>query len=361
MSEDPKTKLAEYKHLVAFAVTGLIATPVIPLGEGPDMYLAPIGFLGERFSKALYQSFESFGIRLDRDVTVVHPKVLIVPMRETSESSIRNVLLISDMALAFFNKKCAFARARFVEWDRRAGSAVGAYIEDGEWKPILRPRRMAGPGILRPLPKDFWDWFLGRYLRDSLPELGVRLLKCLEWERESDFSPHVTHRFAFLWIGLESMLPKGECDQGSLVRRYSLVAFSPRGADSQIIRGDPVMRSFFELHPNPHSREWAQVIQEMYEYRCAILHDGSTDLNSAAINPNKVDWFYHIAKRLVSRVEGLAINALIDNVTDVGLFWSSFVMGYLYSDRNHWLSNGTLLEERLITFDWERSRFPEVM
>ena len=50
----------------------------------------------------------------------------------------------------------------------------------------------------------------------------------------------------------------------------SLVAFSPTDADSQLIRADSTLRSFFELHPNSYSKKWRKAIKEMYRYRCAI-------------------------------------------------------------------------------------------
>jgi hypothetical protein len=356
-------KLTQHEHWAAFAVTGLITAPVIPLGEGPDMYLAPGTCFGEasEFLRALHQSFDSFGLKIRNDITFTHPKVLLVPLTDGSDIAVKNALMAADMALAFFDKKYFFAKARFLNWDRRSGAAVGTTYANGEWKPIVKPPQMAGPGIVRHTGKDFWDWFLGASLRNQLPELGERLFKCLEWERESEFSPHITHRFAFLWIGLEAMLPVGECDEGAVVRRYSLVAFAPRGADTRVIRDDPAMRSFFEQNPNPNAKKWAQVIQEMYRYRCAILHDGSTDLNSVEINPKKIEWFYQVAKHLMTRVEGLAINALIDKEKEIGSFWSSYVLSYLYSSRNHWLSNGTLLRDDLITFDWENTKYPELV
>ncbi len=326
------------------------------------MYLAPLSYFGEdtAFGKALGQSFDSFGLRADLDVTYSHPKVLLVPLSEASDLAVKNALLVSDMALAFFNKKYFSAKARFLNWDRRIGVAVGAHGNKKRgWTPILKPAQMLGPAIVKPIKKDFWDWLLAAYLRGKLPELADRLVKCLEWERESAFTPHITHRFAFLWIGLESMMPISECDQGALVRRYSLVAFAPRGADSRKIRENPAMRALLEQHPNPYGRKWVKAIEEMYRYRCAILHEGSTDLNSIEITPRKLSWFGHLAKHLLTRVEGLAINALVDQETDVGVFWSDYVLRYLYSDRNHWLKNGTLLGSHLIGFDWEKADYPE--
>jgi ribosomal protein L24E len=157
------------------------------------------------------------------------------------------------------------------------------------------------------------------------------------------------------------MMPTGECDEGSVIRRYSLVAFAPRGADLQIIRADSKTLSFFEQHPNPNAKKWAQTIREMYRYRCAILHNGSTNINSIEINPKKIDWFCHVAKHLLMRVENLAINALIDKETEVKSFWSGYIIGYLFSSRNHWQANGTLLRNDLITFDWENSNYPELV
>jgi hypothetical protein len=154
--------LLQRDHWAAFAVTGIITAPTIPLGAGPDMYLTRANCFGEEsgLSNALYQSFDSFGFKPIADITFHHPKILLVPLTDSSVTSVKNALLICDMALAFFNKKYTFARARFVDWDRRTGAAVGAIYAKGEWKPIVKPPCMAGPAIIRPLENDFWDWFL---------------------------------------------------------------------------------------------------------------------------------------------------------------------------------------------------------
>lgn len=97
----------------------------------------------------------------------------------------------------------------------------------------------------------------------------------------------------------------------------------------------------------------------MYRYRCAILHDGSSDLNSDEIEPKKVDWFYHLAKALNFRVSGLAVNALIDKVETIEDFWGSYVIDYLYSKKNHWAENGTFHQNHIIEFDWENRAYPD--
>jgi hypothetical protein len=108
--------------------------------------------------------------------------------------------------------------------------AVGVVREDSVWRPILHPNRNDGPTIVIPPAPDFWDMLIGNALRGSLSGLDGRLFTCMQWEREAEFSPHITHRFAFLWVALESMLPDGECSEAEVVRRFSLVAFSPAGA-----------------------------------------------------------------------------------------------------------------------------------
>jgi hypothetical protein len=72
----------------------------------------------------------------------------------------------------------------------------------------------------------------------------------------------------------------------------------------------------------------------MYRYRCAILHDGSTDLNSLGISPQKIQWFYQLAKQLLRWVQALVAESLKSDKTDLAMFWSTFDMGYLYSDKN---------------------------
>ena len=112
------------------------------------------------------------------------PQFLLFAISDCSETVIKNALAICDIALAMFSKKTEIARLQFLHWDRRGGTAVGAFREHDAWKPMLRPNRKNGPAIVFPPELDFWDVFLGNAIRSSLSELGDRLFKCLEWERE---------------------------------------------------------------------------------------------------------------------------------------------------------------------------------
>jgi hypothetical protein len=155
------------------------------------------------------------------------------------------------------------------------------------------------------------------------------------------------------------MLPNGECSEAEVVRRFSLVAFSSAGADSQVIRNNPAYKAFSDEHPNPHNREWRKAIGEMYRFRCAILHDGATDLNSLDISPQKIQWFYQLAKLLLAWVQALAIESLKSNGMELGTFWSSFVLDYLYSERNQTVNGDLARSDKLFTFDWENNVWPE--
>jgi Apea-like HEPN len=349
-------------HWAAIAVTGVIYVPVIPLGHLPDLHFVPASFLetDPSFKAALAESFSSFGLAEKQDdARIEHPQYLLFAINDCSETVVRNALAICDMALAIFSKKTEIARLQFLHWDRRGGRAVGVVRENGVWEPILRSNRNDGPAIVFPPAPDFWDTFLGNAVRSSLSELDGRLFKCLEWEREAEFSPHITHRFAFLWIALESMLPVGECSAAEVVRRLSLVAFSPAGADSQIIRANDAFRTFSELHPNPNNRKWRRAIEEMYRYRCAILHDGSTDLNSLDISPQKIQWFYQLAKQLLGWVQALAVESLKSDQTDLVTFWSNFIMSFLYSEINEHVDEHLAKSEKLFAFDWKNNTWPE--
>lgn len=355
--------LSKHKNWISLVITGVISAPIIPLGAGPDMYILRESHLVDAklpgIKEALKGSFEDFGFEASERITLNDPKLLLVPVTEISEEAIRNALIIADMALAFFNRKYFSAKARFLNWDRKEGRAIGITYANGVISPIKSNFSHSGPAIVQAVEYDFWDWFLAASLRNELSELGEALYKCIEWERESQFSSHITHKFAFNWVGLEAMMPQGECQESALVRRYSLVVGAPRGADSKIIMGDAAKKIFFEKYKNKNSKPWVKAIQEMYRYRCSILHDGSSDLSSDEIEPNKVDWFYHLTKALNFRVAGLAVNALIDKVETIEDFWESYVIDYLYSDKNHWATNGTFHQDHIIEFDWKNGTYPD--
>lgn len=357
--------LSEHKHWAIFVITGIISAPVIPLGLDQEMYILRKSHFTEpdilELDKALKESFTDFGIEISSDFVFNDPKLLLVSLTDGSKEAIKNALIVSDLALGIFNRKYFSARARFVSWDRRAGKALGAVLSDGSWGGILQSRGQVGPAIAGAIDPDFWDWFLSAYMRDQLSELGEALLRAIEWEREAQRSSHITHRFAFNWVGLEAMMPLGEYKQASIIRKYSLIAASPGGADSQIIRKQASTKLVFDSYPNANSSRWRNTIEEMYQYRCSILHQGSSDLSSAEIISEKVDWFYHLSRWLFDRVTGLAIQALIKEVKTVKDFWDLFVIPYLYSRDNQWLKSGVFIDDHIITFDWETARYPSVV
>ncbi|WP_245905542.1 HEPN domain-containing protein [Photobacterium lipolyticum] len=347
--------LSDYDHWIAISITGVITAPIVPLGLGPDMYICreshmPSNLKG-KFIKSLRASFESFGLEASTKLTLNDPKLLLVPICNSDEETVKNALIVADMALALFNKKYFSARAKFINWDRKLGKAVGVVSSKGKLSSILASNSSYGPAIAQPLGQDVWDWLLGSFLRGNLTELGNRVYKCLEWEREAQFSSHITHKFAFNWIGLESMLPNGEVSEAYLVQRYSFVVGAPRGADSKILI-DSALKDLFIEHKNPEGKKWVKEIQNMYRYRCAIFHDGSSDLTSDDIEPKKVDWYYHLSKQLSMRVIGYAIAAICDGVETVDDFWGDYMLKKVFNEENIWLKNGTLHLNDAINFDW---------
>lgn len=363
-AQTPSTiDLSKYNHLLVVSISGMITAPIISLGHGPDLYIAKVSDFKRAndtgFIEALTNSFHSFGFQSNHDIALNDPKVLIIPINEGSELAIKNALIFSDIALAIFNKKYWSSKAQFLNWDRKNGVAIGAVRSFNVWKPIQRPTQTPGPAIVRSIAPDFWDYLLSSFLRNKLSNLGEALIKCMQWQRDADFSPHITHRFAFMWVGMESMMPEKEVIQGDFIRRYSLLVGAPRGADSKIIFANAAQKLIFDKNPNKNTKKWVKTIEEMYEYRCAILHEGSNDLVSTFINPKKVDWFYHIAKHLCLKVQSLAINGLIENITTVNDLWDNFAINFLYSNKNRSISNGEFFKDDLIEFDWENRYYPD--
>ncbi|MEZ8065155.1 MULTISPECIES: hypothetical protein [Vibrio] len=352
--------LGKYQQWVAVVVTGMITTPVVPLGLGPDMYICKVSDLPESmkspFSSSLKSSFESFGLEASEKLTLNNPKLLIVPTVNTDEDTVKNALIVADMALALFNKKYFSAKARFINWDRSQGKAIGVVCNEGNFEPITSSNSPFGPGIVKALETDVWDWLLGHFLRGTLNDLGKRIYKCLEWEREAQFSSHITHKFAFNWIGLEAMLPDKECTDSAFVRRYCMVIGAPRGADSKAIMDTLVDNEKFKSNINPMGKVWVKEIKEMYQYRCAIFHEGSSELNSEDIDPKRVEWYYHLTNTLTMRVIGYAVQALIDGVETIEDFWANFMVNHLFSDQNHWLKNGTFHLNDILQHDWENGQ-----
>jgi hypothetical protein len=197
----------------------------------------------------------------------------------------------------------------------------------------------------------------GKSLREELTELSYALFKSIEWEREAWFSSHITHRFAFSWIGLESMMPEKECKESSLISRYSLLVGAPRGAASQRIRSSETMRQVLEENINSSSKLWVNAIKNMYRCRCFILHEGASDLNAAEADSNQVEWFYGLTRNLHMRVTNIAVEAVVEQVLTLEDFWNDYVPQYLYSDQNPWLKQRNFFLEDLIRYDWEKTRY----
>jgi len=360
----PEIKLSEYKHWIALAITGVITVPVIPLGTGPDMYILKASHLVDAkfsgVSEALKESFKNFGFESSETITLNDAKLLLVPVTEISNEEVRNTLIIADMALALFNRKYFYAKARFLNWDRKEGRAIGFTYSDGVISSIKKNISHFGPGILSAIEPNIWDWLLTASLRKELSELGQALYNCIKWEREAQISSHITHKFLFNWVGLEAMMPNGngnKIKENEIRRHYSLIVGAPRGTDSKTIMSDARKKDFF--HENENSNSWDKKICEMYRYRCGILHHGLSDLNSDEIDPKKIDWFYHLTNTLHVRVSELAVQALIDEVNTIEAFWGNYVIDYLYSSRNRWAENGTFHEAPIITFDWRNGVYPD--
>lgn len=349
--------LSKHKHWLAVAITGMITVPIVPLGLGPDMYICKESDLPEnvrnQFSDSLKSSFESFGLEASVKLTLNNPKLLIIPLCNAEEDTVKNALIVADMALALFNKKYFSAKARFINWDRHQGKAVGVVSSERKFSPITDFSPSFGPGIVQPLGSDVWDWLLGHFLRNSLSDLGKRVYKCLEWEREAQFSSHITHKFAFNWIGLESMIPDNECTDSALIRRYCMVVGAPRKADSLAVMKAVENNEIFKSNVNPLGKTWAKELKQMYQYRCAIFHEGSSELTSEQIVPQKVEWYYHITKTLSMRVVGYAVQALIDGVDNIDEFWADYMVNQLFSENNHWLKNGTFHLNGILEHNWE--------
>lgn len=356
--------LSRSESWVAFAVTGVLSTPPIGLGLGPDMYLLPLRSEAKDDSKAILaaveESFASFGIADHLPLTVGVVKVLLIPMRDATAYGVKVGLMVADLALSIFNKKVFGARARLIEWHRREGIAVGAVMSGGRWVPIESKNKAGGPLLMQAPEADVWDTLLYQTITETLTPLGTALRKCLEWERESQGTANITHRFAFLWIGLESMLPRNEKDGPGCVKRLSILTGSPSGYYSNKLRNDPEKSKIAATYTNPEGKRWRSAIEEMYRYRCEILHEGGTEFSSESMHPLKVDWFGKLAENLCMRITLLAVSAMAEAVTEIEDFWENFVPDYLYSDRNHWHSAGVFFHNHYINYDWEDGPYPEL-
>lgn len=356
--------LSRSEYWVAFAITGVMAIPPCGLGLGPDLYLLPVKNDAADgtgpLCKAVEESFASFGILDHKPLTLGTVKVILIPMRDVSEYGVKVALMVADMALSIFNKKVFSSRARLVEWHRKDGVAVGAILTGGKLSPIASKSKSAGPALIQAPDADAWDTFLHQTLTNTLSPLGIALRKCMEWEREAQQTANITHRFAFLWIALESMLPREEKDGPGCGKRFSILTGSPSGYYSNILRKDEGKKSFLQDYTNPDGKQWRNALEEMYRYRCEILHEGGTEFSSDTMDPLKVDWYGKLAGALCVRITGLAIGALGSEVKTVEDFWDEFVPGYLYSADNHWFTNGMFFYEHLIRHDWSSGVYSDL-
>ncbi|MBO9745519.1 MULTISPECIES: hypothetical protein [Xanthomonas] len=349
---------------VAFAVTGVLSIPPIGLGLGPDMYLIqdpkdPNCGSSEIFS-AVEESFHEFGITDHGPLTLNYIKVLLIPMKDISDYGIKIGLMVADLALSVFNKKVTMARARLINWHRRDGMAVGAMFESGKWT-ALKPRNTAmGPALQWDPGTSYWDKFLHDHILGKLTPLGKALSKCMSWDRESQQTANISHRFAFSWIGLESMLPPGEKDGPGAGKRFSILVGAPSKYYSRKINENNQLKIFLTANPNPHAKIWKGTIDDMFRYRCEIFHEGGTEFTSDTIEPLKADWYAKVADFLCDRLVTLGGMAFKDNVDTVEEFWDLYVPHFLISSDNHWNKSGVFFGGHLIKFDWSSGLYPEI-
>ncbi|WP_426156817.1 hypothetical protein [Pseudomonas sp. TSRC2-2] len=341
---------------IALAVTGIATFPVVPLGQGPDVYLAKQSdlepSLSAGFNDALVKSFSSFGIELSQKITLGDPKLIFIPMKDLSDHGIRIGLMVADMSLSIFNRKVFSAKARLLSWNRQAGRAVGVILKGGVWSPIEEEPSSFGPFLIMPPDYDFWDWFLGETIRGRLDPLGVALSKCMDWQRESEFSPHVAHKFAFNWIGLESLLSSDERNGTGVSKRYSMLVGAPGKYYAGLIYKDKEKREFMSKNANPWASLWKQSIKDMYSYRCEIIHEGGTDLSSSTIDAHKLDWFVALTEFLCKRVIALIAEAMIRGIKTESQFWDHFVLDFIASEDNGWVKTGVFHGRHVIDHDW---------
>lgn len=349
---------------VAFAVTGVLGIPPVGLGLGPDMYLIqdqkrPEAGMGQLFH-AVDESFRLFGITDHIPLTLGFIKVLLIPMKDVSEEGLKIGLMVADVALAVFNKKVPMARTRLINWNRRQGEAVGALFEDGEWKPIIAKNTAMGPGLMYDPGLSHWDKFLHDTITGQLTPLGAALGKCMSWDRESQRTANINHRFAFSWVGLESMLPSNEKDGPGAGKRFPLLVGALSKYYSKIVHQNDALKEFHAVNQNPYGKKWKEVIDDMYRHRCEIFHAGGTEFLSESIDPHKADWHSKLADFLCDRLVSLAGAAFEQGVESVEDFWELFLPGFLLSDSNGWIKTGVFFGEHIINFEWKDGVYPEI-
>lgn len=349
---------------VAFAVTGVLSMPPIGLGLGPDMYLIqdpknPDSGTSPLFS-AVEESFQDFGVTDHTPLTLGFIKVLLIPMKDVTEYGIKVGLMVADLALSVFNKKVIMARARLINWHRRDGVAIGAIFEHGKWAALKTKNTAMGPGLRWDPGTSYWDKFLHDNMLGKLTPFGKALSKCMSWDRESQQTANISHRFAFSWIGLESMLPPNEKDGPGAGKRLPILIGTPSKYYSKKINENEDLSEFLAATSNPHAKDWKGVIDDMFRYRCEIFHEGGTEFTSDTIEPLKADWYAKVADFLCDRLVTLGGMAFNDNVATAEDFWDSYVLDFLLSPKNHWNASGVFFGEHLIKFDWSSGLYPEI-
>lgn len=359
-----KIDISKSDKWVAFAVTGVLSTPPIGLGLGPDMYLIQdskdSNYGAAQLFSAVDQSFKEFGVTDHTPLTLDYIKVLLIPMKDVSDYGIKVGLMVADLALSVFNKKVIMARARLINWHRRDGVAIGAVFENGKWTALKTRNTAMGPGLFSDPGTTHWDKFLHHNLLGNLTPLGKALSKCMSWDRESQQTGNISHRFAFSWIGLESMLPQGEKDGTGAGKRFPLLMGVPSKYYSKMINEDQNLKNYLISTPNPDGKRWKNVIADMYTYRCEIFHEGGTEFTSDNIEPLKADWYAKVADFICDRLVTLGGMAFNENVETIEEFWDSYVLHFLLSGNNHWHRSGVFFGSHIINFDWASGLFPEI-
>ncbi|WP_236170160.1 hypothetical protein [Pseudomonas parasichuanensis] len=352
------------KKWVAFAVTGVLGVPPVGLGLGPDMYLIqdqkrPEAGMDQLFL-AVDESFRSFGITDQLPLTLGFTKVLLIPMKDVSAEGLKVGLMVADVALAVFNKKVHMARTRLINWNRRQGEAVGAIFEEGQWRPIAAKNTAMGPLLRYDPGVSHWDKFLHDTITGQLTPLGAALGKCMSWDRESQRTANINHRFAFSWVGLESMLPSGEKDGTGAGKRFPLLIGVLSKYYSKVVHQNESLKAFHAANSNPVGKKWKSVIDDMYRHRCEIFHEGGTEFLSDLIDPLKADWHSKLADFLCDRLVSLAGLAFAQGIESVEVFWDSYLLDFLLSDSNQWVRTGVFFGEHIINFDWKSGVYPEI-
>lgn len=359
-----KIDLSIAPNWVVFAITGVLSLPPIELGLGPNVWLlpqpkTPSPGIDEMFA-AVEESFRSFHLADHMHLTLGTIKVILIPMKNVSNKEVKVALNFADAALSIFNMKVPMMRTRLIAWHRRDGIAVGATFSDGRWTPLKQPNLALGPGLVVGPEMTSWDSFLSKLLAGKLSPLGLALSKCMSWNSEAQRTANIAHRFAFSWIGLESMLPDKEKDQSGSKKRFPILVGTTSKYYSSMLRGNQEISAFLTSHPNQNGRMWRDEIGNMYNYRCEVFHEGVTDLTSSSVEPERADWYAKIADFLCHRVVILAGMAFADDVETLEVFWESFVPRYLLSDQCQWFKAGVLFGEFLIEFDWRSGIYPEI-